>query len=206
MNESHCEHPNEEALERFLLNMSAEEEIESVETHVLACGYCIDQLETLETQIAATRLALQTLEAKWNSKSSAKAASRWKSWFTIPRLSLAATGAVAAAGALFFSIPRHVTIAAYRGSETAIVSEGRPLHMHMNAAGLTAGPVALELADKKGSIVWKGTSVIRHDTIEVTLPRLTRSGSHYLRVYSPPETGTESVLLREFALDAHWTL
>ena len=62
MNEPYREHPSEEALERFLLNMSPEEEVEGFETHILACGYCIEQLETLETQIAATRLALQTLE------------------------------------------------------------------------------------------------------------------------------------------------
>ncbi len=116
MNESYREHPSEEALERFLLNMSPEEELESVETHVLACGRCVDQLETLETQIAATRLALQTLETKRNSKSSVETSSSWKSWFTIPRLSFAATGAAAAAGAIFIfdparrrynGVPRH---------------------------------------------------------------------------------------------------
>lgn len=206
MNESYREHPNEEALERFLLNMSPEDEIESVETHVLACESCIDQLETLETQIAMTRLALQGLQARQNVKSSVSAFSRWKSWLTTPRLSFAATGAVAAAAALLFSIPRDVTITANRGTEAAIVSEGRPIHLHLNAAGLNSGPVAIELADNKGSIVWKGTSVIRHDTIDFTLPRLTKSGSHYLRLYSPGQAGSEAVLLREFALDARWTL
>ena len=205
MNETHREHPSEEALERFLLNMSPEEEIESLETHVLACEYCVDQLETLETQIAATRLALQKLEAQRNSKSPVAATSHWRSWFTIPRMSFAATAAVAAAGALLLSIPRDINLTAYRGTETAIVSEGRPLHMHLNAAGLNPGPITVELADKKGSIVWQGTSVIRHETIDVTLPRITESGSHYLRLYSPPQAGTESVPLREFALDAQWT-
>ena len=206
MNESYREHPSEEALERFLLNMSPEEELESVETHVLACGRCVDQLETLETQIAATRLALQSLETKRNSKSSVETSSSWKSWFTIPRLSFAATGAAAAAGAILFSIPRDVAITAYRGTETAIVSEGRPLHMHLNAAGLNPGTIVVELADSKGSIVWQGTSVIRNDTVDVTLPRITQSGSHFVRLYSPPQAGTESVLLREFALNAQWTL
>jgi hypothetical protein len=206
MNEPYREHPSEEALERFLLNTSPEEELEILETHVLACGYCVEQLETLETQIAATRLALQTLEAQRTSKRSAAASSRWKSWFTIPKLSFAATGAVAVAGAIFFSIPRDVAITAYRGTETAIVSEGRPLHMHLNAAGLNPGAIAVELANAQGSLVWKGTSVVRNDSINVTLPRITQSGSHYLRLYSPPQAGTEAVLLREFALDAEWTL
>ena len=64
MNEPFREHPSEEALERFLLNHSPEEELESVETHILVCGYCVEQLETLETQIAAARIALQALDAQ----------------------------------------------------------------------------------------------------------------------------------------------
>jgi len=205
MNEPYREHPNEEALERFLLNMSSEGELETVETHVLACEYCVDQLETLETQIAATRLALQKLESKPASKRSVDRSGHWRTWFTLPKLSFATAGLAMAAGAILFSIPRDVNITAYRGSETAIVSEGRPLHMHLNAAGLDPGPVAVELANKKGSIVWKGTSSIARDTVDVHLPRITESGPHFLRLYSVPAAGTESDLLREFTFQAKWT-
>ena len=204
MNESYREHPNEEALERFLLNTSSEEELEDLETHILMCGPCIERLEILQIQIAAARLALQSLEAKRYSKSPIQTSSSWKSWFTIPRLSFAATSAVAAIGAILFSIPRDVTITSDRGTETAIVSEGRPLHMHLNAAGLTPGTIKVELADSNGSILWQGISVVRHDTIDVTLPRIIQSGSHFVRLYS--QTGTESLLLREFAFNAQWTL
>ena len=205
MNQPYREHPDEEALERFLLNMSSEEELETLETHVLACEYCVDQLETLETQIAATRLALQKLESRPASKRSVDRFGRWKIWFTIPKLSFATAGLAMAAGAILFSIPRDVSITAYRGSETAIVSEGRPLHLHLNAAGLDPGPVAVELANKNGSIVWKGTSSIAHDTLDVSLPRITQSGPHFLRLYSVPPAGTEPGLLREFAFQANWT-
>ena len=204
MNESYREHPNEEALERFLLKTSSEEELEDLETHILMCGPCIERLEILQIQIAAARLALQSLEAKRYSKSPIQTSSSWKSWFTIPRLSFAATSAVAAIGAILFSIPRDVTITSDRGTETAIVSEGRPLHMHLNAAGLTPGTIKVELADSNGSILWQGISVVRHDTIDVTLPRIIQSGSHFVRLYS--QTGTESLLLREFAFNAQWTL
>jgi hypothetical protein len=206
MNERFREHPSEEALERFLLNMSPEEEIETVETHVLACGYCVRQLETLETQIAATRLALHELEKEGASKRPDSHFSRWKSWFTIPKLSFAATGAVAVLAAVSFSIPRDVTLTAYRGAETAIVSEGRPLRMHLNAEGLQPGPIQVELADSNGSVVWAGPSVIRNDKVVVTLPRITRSGPHFLRLNSLPQAGTDSSLLREFSLDAKWTM
>jgi hypothetical protein len=206
MNEPYREHPCEEALERFLLNMSSKEELEGLEPHVLACESCIDQLETLETQIAATRLALQRLEAQRMSRRSVERFSGLKSWFTIPRLSFGAASAVAAAVAIFFSIPSDVSLTAYRGTETAIVSEGRPLHMHLNAAGLNSGNIAVELANHEGSIVWNGTSVVRHDTVDVTLPRLTQSGTYFLRLYSAPQPGTEGVLLREYALNAKWTM
>jgi hypothetical protein len=205
MNESYREHPSEEALERFLLNMSADDEVESLEVHVLACGYCVEKLESLETQIAATRLALQKIETQRKVKSSAEAWIDWRRWFTIPRLSFVATAAATAVGALLFSIPRDVNLAAMRGTETAIVSEGRPLHMHLNAAGLNPGVVAVELADSQGSIVWRGTSAIQSDTVDVTLPRITHSGAHYLRLYSTPQNGSEATLLREFALNARWT-
>jgi len=205
MNQPYREHPDEEALERFLLNMSSEEEIETLETHVLACEYCVDQLETLETQIAATRLALQKLESRPASRRSVDRFGSWKNLFTIPKLSFATAGLAVAAGAILFSIPRDVSITAYRGSETAIVSEGRPLHMHLNAAGLDPGHVAVELTNKNGSIVWKGSSSIAHDTVDVNLPRITQSGPHFLRLYSVPPAGTEPSLLREFALEANWT-
>jgi hypothetical protein len=203
MNESHCEHPSEDALERFLLKMSSEEELEDLETHILVCEPCIERLENLQIQIAAARLALQSLEAKRYSKSPTQTSSSWKSWFTIPKLSFAATSAVAVMGAILFSIPRDVTITSDRGTETAIVSEGRPLHMHLNAAGLNPGTIKVELADSNGSILWQGISVVRDDTIDVTLPRIIQSGSHFVRLYS--QTGTESSLLREFALNAQWT-
>jgi hypothetical protein len=118
-------------------------------------------------------------------------------------LSFAATSAVAVIGAILFSIPRDVTITSDRGTETAIVSEGRPLHMHLNAAGLNPGTIKVELADSNGSILWQGISVVRHDTIDVTLPRIIQSGAHFVRLYS--QTGPDSSLLREFALNAQWT-
>jgi hypothetical protein len=206
MKESFRDHPSEEALERFLLNTLHEEETESLETHVLACESCVEQLETLETQIAATRFALRKLEARQFRQRTAGKSGGWKRWFTIPSLSFAAGASAAAAGALLFSIPRDVTITAFRGTETAIVSEGRPLRMHLHEVRLNPGTVAIELADHQGSVVWQGTSVVRHDQIEVTLPRITHSGAHFLRLYSTLESGSPGVLLREFSLNAQRTL
>ncbi len=205
MNEPYREHPSEEALERFLLNKSPDEELESVETHILACEFCVEQLESLESEIAATKIALQNMTVQRDSKSLAHTARRWKRWFTIPRLSFAATSAVAAAAAILLSVPSNVSITAYRGTETAIVPEGRPLHMHLNAAQIDSGPVKVELADSTGSIVWTGASVVRDDKVDVALPRITHSGAYLLRLYSVPQGQASNDLLREYSLEAHFT-
>ena len=157
MTDPYREHPNEEALERFLLKNSSAEELEVVETHLFACEACVEHLEALETQIAATKLALASLEAKRILKETAKISGTWRSWFTTPRLSYATAFAGLVLGAIIFSLPRDVTITAYRGSETVIVSQWRPLHLHLNAAGLPAGPTSVEIVDVNGSTIWRGT-------------------------------------------------
>jgi anti-sigma factor RsiW len=199
MNDRYCDHPNEEALERFLLQQCSEEELEVVETHVLACESCVAQLEALELDIAATKMALENLEAKPQRKHMAKAAGAWKSWFTIPRLSLAGGAAVLACGAILLSVPHDVALTAYRGTETAIVSEWRPLQMHLNAADLNEGPVQVEVVDRLGSPVWKGASTVRNDSVDVHLPRIKQSGTHFLRLYNP-----QGDLLREYAFQVKW--
>jgi hypothetical protein len=199
MDDPHREHPSEEALERFLLHRSQDDELEFVETHILACELCVTQLETLEVQIAATKMALRDLAAAPTGK-----APKWKSWFTVPKLSWATAAAALACGAIVFSIPRDVTIAAYRGSETPIVSEWRPLRLHLNAADLPEGPVTVELVDKSGSTVWKGLSVIQHDEVNVTLPRIKQAGPHFVRLYAPVQSDAQSELLREFPLQVKW--
>lgn len=61
MTEPYRAHPTDENLERFLLNICQAEERELIEIHILACESCVDQLEALEIEIAATRLALKRI-------------------------------------------------------------------------------------------------------------------------------------------------
>lgn len=199
MNERYNDHPDEEALERFLLHRCSEEELEIVETHVLACESCITQLEALEEDIAATKLALQRLESSPARKQMAEAASNWKNWFTIPRLSLAGGFAALACAGILFSIPHDVALMAYRGTDTAVVSEWRPLNMHLNAADLGEGPVQVELVDRLGSPLWKGAAAVQNNSVDVRLPRITESGSHFLRLYD-----SKGELLREYAFQVKW--
>jgi len=203
MNEPFREHPDEEALERFLLNMSSDEEVEALELHVLGCEDCVEHLETLETDIAATRIALKQLEAVERIlKSPVKGWSRWGNRLAFPRWSFVASGTLAAAAVIFCLVPRDVTITTYRGTETAVVSQRWPLRIHLNGEGLPPGPVSVELLDNVGTIVWRGISLVRDEKVTVTLPRITKTGSHFLRLSSLPYAGSDGDLLREFAFDA----
>jgi hypothetical protein len=204
MTDKNREHPDEDELERFLLNTSSEEELETLEPHILACGYCIELLETLENEIAATRLALRQLLAAEEILKSSKGYSRRRRWLAFRRGSFAAGGALAAAAVILSFIPRNVNVAAYRGTETTVVSEGRWLRVHLNTKSLAPGIVEVELADSSRAIVWKGSSVVRDDKVQVWIPPLTKSGRYFLRLYSPRHVGSNGDLLREFALEAGW--
>ena len=83
---TYFDHPNEEALERFLLQRSDENELEVLETHILACEVCITRLETLELQITNLKAALVTAEEQRIQKELHSARSSWKSWFRVPLL------------------------------------------------------------------------------------------------------------------------
>ena len=136
MNGPYRDHPSEDALERFLLNQSEEEELDIVESHILACESCVTRLETLELNIEATKMALKDQLAEQAAKDAQPVSDRprWLSWLTLPRMSFAGVALAACALTITFaSVPREATLMAYRGTETAIVSEWVPLNLQLNA-------------------------------------------------------------------------
>lgn len=202
MNGPYQDHPHEDALERFLLNQSEEEELEIVETHILACESCVTRLETLEFNLAATKLALNNLQAEQTAKLARPTPSsrNWLSWLTLPRLSFAGAGLAACALALtFVSVPRDISVLANRGSESTVVSQWIPLHLHLDAKDLPAGPVNVDVVDANGRRVWEGQSTIQNDTLEVKTSRLTSAGNYYVRVF-PKSAPVQQ--LREYSITA----
>ncbi len=206
MQNSYLNHPAEEALERFLLHQCPDEELEAVETHILACDGCVSRLESLETQIAVTKIALRELERESAIAVAARQHRSWKTWFTVPNLSWAGAAAALVAGGLIVTpqLMRHtapvaeVNLSAYRGLETGKVPEGRPLHVRFNAAGLPPGPVTVQLVDETGAELWKGVGTVREDKAEITAPKIAHEGAYLFRLYSAGN-GQQSELLREFA-------
>jgi len=207
MQNSYSTHPAEEALERFLLHQCPDEELDIVETHILSCDGCVSRLEALETQIAATKIALRELQMESAVAVAARQHRDWKAWFTVPNLSWAGgAAALVAAGLLVTPQLVHrsapaadVSLSTYRGLESNVVPENRPLHIHFNATGLPEGPVAVQLVDEVGADLWNGTAVISHDKVDVTAPQITHDGAYFFRLYSAAGTGQQGELLREFS-------
>ena len=195
------DHPAVDLLERFAMNRCSEEELELVEAHFLACDSCVGALESLEIEIAATRLALEQLAAEKEAKLRAQAQSSnggWRTWFTFQQLSWAGAGLAACAFCVFTFIPAHLELQARRGTESAvIVPEWRPTMLTLRDQGLQDGPVHAELVDENGNVTWKGTALSQNGSVDVHLPRITSAGRYYARVYTPGE----HELLSEFPFD-----
>jgi hypothetical protein len=204
--QQYVEHPTEETLERFLLHQMQEEELESMETHILACDSCVARLEEMEVQIAATKMALAELHKETVAENYAKQShSRW-SWLKSHSWSLA--GATAALALAITVVPRfagvspfETEVSAYRGSETTTIPAGRPLLLHLNAKDLPAEPVRVEIVNADGSQVWKSNNVINHDKVDAKLPEIKNKGNYLLRLYATGKNGAPGDLLREFSFD-----
>ena len=203
MTNQYLEHPTEETLERFLLHKSQDEELEVLETHILACESCITRLETLEAELTTMKEALAVFETERIQKELSPARASWKSWFTLPRLSMAG-GAVAALaiGVSFIpqSMPQSFDLSAARGSETVTMPEGRPLDLHMETTDLPAGPADVEVVDANGNQIWSSQTVVGSEKAEVKVPKISQAGTYFLRFYTPAGSSQHD-LLREFRFE-----
>lgn len=207
MSRSYLDHPTEEALERFLLHHAQEDELDKVETHILACDACVSRLEELELQMAAAKLALQELSREPKPENAHERRFR-KEWFTFRTLSWAS--AVAAVALTVTVAPRFVSrsapaadvsLSANRGSDIPVVPLARPLHLHLSAQDIANGPVRVVMVDSNGSEVWRGAARAQHEQVEVSIPELKQAGEHYLRLYAAGRPKGEDDLLREFAFE-----
>jgi hypothetical protein len=207
MQKTNPAHPSEEELERFVLHQCHEQELEEVETHILACESCVTRLEDLEVEISAMKLGLQKMLAEQQIKRSAdEQRSSWKAWVTVPKLSFAGALAAVVLGVIALPALLHrdtdaaqVSLTAYRANETSVVPAARRLLVHLNARDLADGIVSAALVDLSGVEVWKGRTTVHNEQAELEMPPITEKGIHYLRLYSPVRPGSEPQLLREFS-------
>lgn len=204
----YLQHPEEEALERFLLHQSSDEELDIVETHILACDSCVARLENLEVEIAATKLALQEMKNEEAARNYAQQPGFFAKWLALPRWSFAAACAALLLGIAIIPQMRHlnggptadVTLTAERGMEMTVLPKDRPLHVVLDANDLTQNTVKVDLVNDHGSLVWHGSAPVQNDHAVVNVPAINQAGEHYFRLYAPAPSG-QGDLLREFAFN-----
>jgi hypothetical protein len=204
MPNTYLDHPAEEVLERFLLHRSDEQETDVVETHILACESCVTRLEALEIEIAATKLALQELHKERVEKAAAKQQVTSRTWFTLPRLSMAGGVAALAIGIGLLpqfmhtgASPAEINLVAYRSLESPVVPKDRPLEVHLNANGLSENRVKVELVTNDGKEIWQHVASVDQSRIDLEVPKITETGTYLFRV-SDPANQSE---LREFSFE-----
>ena len=195
-NGEQIKHPDEETLERFIMNRCREDELEVIEAHVIGCESCVERLETLEQELldikSGAALYMESLQKKENLEKKPK--TRWNfKLFAMPAFSMAAA---AAAFVCATSVtPRDVNLSAYRGSEVATVPQGHSLQLHLNARDLPAGPVTVEVVGDDGAETWKGNSTIADDQAKVEIPAIRNPGEYLIRLENK-----QGEVLREFAI------
>jgi hypothetical protein len=210
MQNSYLEHPSEEMLERYILHHSNETELDTVETHVLACDNCVARLEDLESYVSAMREANRQLQLERAQQPVRQSiATTLMNWLTPQRMGLVGAAAVLAitvsVGPLYRSshrdaAPVSASLSAWRGAEAHTLPANHPLKVRLNASALGAHQVWAELVDGRGNQLWHGATSIARDSADVKLPALAASRNYFLRLYATENNGKgPGDLLREFA-------
>ena len=203
MTDAYLDHPSEDALERYLLNTATETELETIETHFLACDACVTRLEALTEEVTVMKTALASLEAE-PKKAPKTSAPFWRNWFSIPNLSLAGAAAaliLAVMSAPSF-IPTNVDLSAHRGSSVVVVPEDRPLALNLQGLDLGSGLRTVEVVNGTGQPVWNGTTKALNNEAHFSIPRLKEKGIYFIRFYAPAQADSDRQLLQEFQVEA----
>jgi len=138
-------HIADEALERYSLQRSSDEEIETVEEHLLVCDECRARLDRADSYHRTMRTALRRVNA-------APEKSRSRAW--LPAMAVTGAFAVAAVVAIpaFQSGPSStIEMAAMRGVESYTAPAGHSLKLRVDLTGVSTEPwVSIEIADARG--------------------------------------------------------
>lgn len=192
------QHPTEELLEQYAAGKLPQNAVASISTHLFDCDSCYERYE-------------EEVNLRINIRNAAAAATPepervpfWSRIFAIPAPALA--GAAAFALLLLLVIPKWTNndgapvvaeLSAMRGAEPGKpLPAGHPVRLKLNAAGVDASSLRVEVADAGGAAVWTGTAATQNGTVDVTVDRRLRAGSYWVRLYTP----TEKEPLREYAL------
>ncbi len=178
-----------------------EEEVASVEEHLLVCAGCQDRVTELTAFLRAARQAASEVrEEKYRSTAVKPAGSRWHFQ--------AAWAVAAAAAVVLVAVPamkrpqsmETVELSAYRGAVTGtgVVGAGRPLQLNIDVRGLSETDCCLiDLVDQDGQALASRAVEASGGRVSVDYDRGLGTGRYWVRVKN--RAGEE---LRELELEA----
>ncbi len=181
-------HLTEDALEVYSLGrLSSEDDLATLEEHLLVCAYCQARLEKMDQFIQA---------AAAGAKAVADAPAQKGPLAYLPV-------AIAAAAAIFFFIPEvlqqkpeavPVALIAMRNESSIAAPAGKALELNPDWTGLNMKSLSWELSSVDGVLLHSGRL---EPTGKVKIAQL-NSGQYWLRLRNPES----AELLREFSLVA----
>lgn len=188
-------HPHEDQIENYALGrLSSEEEIEKIETHLLVCHSCQDQLAAADDYVGAMKGALEEMSVR----AEAKPVKWWANWRPVPAFSLA----VAALSVVMIvsyqrtpqGEPAEVVLQSLRGApETAEGPAKSPLRLAIQSAQLKIdGSHRGEVVDASGKQVWSGSP----DGGVLRIEKGLDAGLYWVRL-----SDAEGNLLQEYGLN-----
>lgn len=201
-------HPTESAIEEYVLERLAGQELDEFEEHLLVCELCQDRLAEADGYVAAMKSATGRLQQERPLFLSRRPHRKWfemPAWLTRP-----AWGAALAAAVLTLVIwiprpgddPHHaqVLLRAMRGPEAvwALAPAGRPFVIQADLTDSRAsGILTLEIVDAQGREVWRTSAEAEAATLPAPVTRKLAEGRYWVRV-----SDAEGRLLREYGLEA----
>ncbi len=203
-------HPSEEDLERYSIGKLAEEQLASLEEHLLVCETCQERLSEVDAYVKAAQRAARKLKNApptfWQHQWAKLSLALW-----IPAPVWVAALAVAAT-VLVWTIPRWVfpgavapaavmlrSIRGPAGLSTNGAPAGKPLRLHWDETGLPAfSSYRVEIVNSSGRPVFETTVEAGKTGSSLLVGNPLRRGRYWVRLYAPPP---RAELLREFGLE-----
>ncbi len=182
-------HVDDEAVERYSLGDSSEEESARLEEHLFVCAACRRRL----TEHEAYNRAMQTAAARIRAREAPQ------SWWLPPRWAGALAAAALAVVIVLAGVrhwmsrplapPLSVHLTTMRGATAATAPAGHRMVLQPDLSALPPLPsYRLEMVDRMGKRVWEGAA-------GAVVPPMA-PGVYFIRLHSP-----QGKLLREYGLE-----
>jgi hypothetical protein len=191
-------HMERDEIERYSMGAITEEESAPFDEHVLICEFCRNRVTESDDYVAAMQGAGGRLRHSRNLEARRRFFPRLIPLFSAAGLIVLVALATLWLGNRATATPAYaVNLVSTRGSGIdAKAPPGRALNLSLELTGLPTQPsFRVEMVDRLGTVVWRGTAQPRDSKAAVSVPGMP-GGIYFVRVYAPP-----GELLREYGIE-----